>query len=307
MDPRMAANQEILAKENAAVEARYGGKSKIYKMLPGEDGSVYDNRIIIKLWRPAIVCPEIFGKFYPPDLWDFKAAVKGHWVTDEEEGVNAFVYCPVNTARYYAKWFGKAFDPGVCPICGGSDKAQVRYIFQVFDYQKLIGERPLDEGEDRPYIQILSGPETIYKQLFSKLKMGYEFWDSKVVRITKDTKKGKRWAEYNVEMELNEPVELRDEGVANYLKDEANLINPVPDAIKLVQPEGTSLAVDTAQRPVPAPRGRVAQSAPAGREAQPAGVVSSPSTLGTQPAGTAAPAVTAPAPEVTTGGKKLRW
>lgn len=246
MDQRMNQNQEILEREGAIAEQNSSsfGRNKLYRMLPSKDKQVYDNRVVMLLWQPAIVCPEIFGKFYPIDMWDYKALVMGHWLTDEVEGVKSFVYCPVETARYYAKLFKKSFDIGECKFCKMGDRAKSRYVFEVFDYQKLIGEKDLDEGEDRPYIQILSGPETVYKQLHSKWKAGYEFWDNKIVRITKDTKNGARYADYTVEVEAREPVELQDPKVKAYLSDPSNLINPVSDAIRLVESANATIQVE---------------------------------------------------------------
>jgi hypothetical protein len=261
------------------------GKSRIYRMLPMEDGLVAQNRILILLWRPALICPDIFGRFYPTDMWDWKAAVKGHWVNDEEEGTNRFVYCPVETARYYEKWFGKKYETGHCEICQTGERASVRYVFQVFDFQKLVNERPLDEGEERPSIQILSGPEMIYKQLWSKMKLGYEFWGNpdvaaaRVVNITKDTKKGKRYTDYTVEIEPNPINELSNPQIVDYLKDEGNLLNPVPEAIKLPLSEAHRPQTHSKPASAPVPHSNV------------------PSSTGT---------ASVPA-NPTTGGGKVRW
>ena len=111
----------------------------------------------------------------------------------------------------------------------------MRYSFQIFDYQKLIGERQLDKGEERPKIQALIGPEKVYTGLWNKVRIGKEFWDKSITMITKDTKKGHSFSDYSVEVEEISPVEvLENESIMSYLRDEANLINFVKeDIIKL--------------------------------------------------------------------------
>lgn len=296
MDERLRASQDLMDKEKDIADAtKIMGKSRIYRMLPMDDGLVANNRIIVLLWRPAIICPEIFGRFYPVDMWDWKAAVKGHWVEDEEEDTTKFVYCPLETSRYYEKLFGKKFGDAHCDICSTGERASGRYVFQVFDYQKLINERPLDEGEERPSIQILSGPEKIYKQLWSKMKMGYEFWGNpdvataRIVNIQKDTKKGKRYADYTVEIEPNVIAELSNQQIVAYLSDEGNLLNPVPEAIKLPLSEATRANANrTTQPPLNTPAPAPAASAPAPAPAS------------------AAPAAPAPV-QTKSGGGKVRW
>jgi len=229
MDGRII-SKELLEKEKLVFESRQVSQ-KAYRLLPLEDGKVFDNRIIILLFKPHKACPEICSDFYPPDFWDFKMAVKGHWVLDELSGENYFIYCQPSTAEYYEQWLGKKFQRKGCVFCEKGEKASIRYVFEIFDYQKLIGEKDLGEGEERPQIQVLLGPRTIYNQLWNKFKVDNKFWDNKVVRITKDTKKGYRFAEYIVEVEGIEPVEINDERVKSYLFDENNWINPVTSGI----------------------------------------------------------------------------
>lgn len=231
MDERMKGNLDLLEREKAAADAsQSSGKSPFYQPMPRDDGSTHDNRIVVLLWKPAIVCPEIFGQFYEKETWDFKAGVKGHWVG---ENPATFVLCQPGTADYYEKWLGKKFDHGHCEYCEKNDKPNLRYLLEVFDYEKLIGDRPLDQGEERPSIQLYNGPQTVYNQLWSKLKVGIEFWGEKIVRMTKDTRKGNRFAEYVVEVEGQLPEELKNPSIREYLDNPANLLNPVPGLIKL--------------------------------------------------------------------------
>jgi len=231
MDDRMKGMMDALGKERTVADSMSsGGKSNFYRPLPMEDGGTHDNRIIVLLWKPAIVCPELFSEFYEPGQWDFKAAVKGHWVT--EDGASGFVYCKPGTAEYYEKWLGKKFDHGHCDHCA-REKSGLRYLFEVFDFEKLVGERNLDQGEERPSIQLFNAPQTVYNQLWSKLKVGIEFWNTKVTRITKDTRKGNRFAEYTVEVEGYDPEEMKDPRIREYLDKEENLLNPVPELVRI--------------------------------------------------------------------------
>jgi len=235
MDERMKKRKEKLEKESEIVESSSNmiGKSSLYRMLPNKEGSVFDNRIIILLWRPGVVCPELFSDYYSEDDWDFKAAVVGHYIVipNQMGGKDTyFVVCKPGMADYYSKFLGKEIEKGECDFCAENEKRVTRYLFQVFDYQKLIGERELDEGEDRPYVQILIGPTAIYNGLWSKFKVDVEFWDKRITRITKDTKKGVRYSDYTVEVEGTEPEELSDE-ILSYLQDESNHINPVKEEL----------------------------------------------------------------------------
>jgi hypothetical protein len=184
MDERIKGMMEALEKEQEAVEAGSsgGGKSTLYRLLPFEDKAKFDNRFITLLWRPAKICAEIFGEFYDEETWDFKAAVRVHYIESSEGGEErkVCVFCQPGTAEYYEKYLERKFEKRVCPHCDDGDKWGTRYVFQVFDYQKLIGERDLDEGEDRPSIQALIGPQAIYNGLWSKMKVGIEFWDDKI-------------------------------------------------------------------------------------------------------------------------------
>lgn len=304
-DERFKASEEIADRENTISESGRYVKGRIYRALPNEDGAKFDNRIVMMLWRPAVTCPEIFGAFYTNDFWDFKATVKGHWVTDEVEGFNSFVYCPEATAQYYAQLFKKSFEHGSCPICRTGGKISSRCIFQVFDYQKLIGERPMDEGEEKPLLQVYVGPDTVYKQLFSKYKAGYQFWDKNIIRITKDTTQGKRFTDYTVEVEAREPTEIiTNQNLKAYMLDERNFVNPVPDGIKLVAPENAVCAppekktkreeAPTSQRRAPDARdtGARGAAAPGPDPYAPPPAAQAPAGSATQPAG---------------GERKLRW
>ena len=225
MDERMAKSMDILDRERTVADQTKGsGKSMIFRLLPTEDGKVYDNRMVILLYLPAIACPEIFAKFYDDDQWDFKAAVKGHWINDESGDGLKFVYCDPGTVEYYEKWLGKEFPKEECPFCH-KDKGSLRYLMQAFNFAKLIGEQELDEGEERPGIQGLGAPGVVYNQLWNKLKVGNEFWDKKITRITRDNKKGARYAEYMVEVEGFDPEELKDERISSYLNDQSNWVN----------------------------------------------------------------------------------
>lgn len=237
MDKRFEKGMHIMKRERLIADNSSGGRSKVYRMLPLGDGDKHTNRVIILAWRPAVVCPEIFGKFYDEDYWDFKAAVRGHWVSREGEGGTSFFYCSPGTTAYYEKLFPeKKFEKENCRFCD-VEKPGLRYFFQVFDYEKLIGEKALEEGEERPGIQIMSAPQTVFNQLWNKLNIGYEFWDKYVTAITRDTKKGLLHADYIVDIEPKIPEELEDERLATYLADESNYINPFPDVIRFYEKE----------------------------------------------------------------------
>ena len=232
MDERMNKAKQYSEKENQAVEsASKFSNSSLYKMLPQKDGLKFDNRIIVILWKPAIVVPEIFEPFLDPDYYDYKAALKVHYIRDNEDNTQA-IYCQPQTAKFYSEFLERDFPQHECEWCAKSVPATLRYAFQVFDYQKLIGEREFDKGETRPQIQAMIGPGKIYTSLHNKVKVGKEFWDKCVVMITRDTTKGLKFSDYSVEVEENPPTDmLNNESLMSYLRDEANLVNFVKEDI----------------------------------------------------------------------------
>lgn len=110
-----------------------------------------------------------------------------------------------------------------------------RYALSIFDYGKMIGTRPLDEGQTSVGFQSWLAPKkTVFEPLRSHHKEGWEFWDFdneagvQVVKLSKDTtgvSQQNPWGvAYSVTM-APQKVQLIPEILA-YIRNPENQVDP---------------------------------------------------------------------------------
>lgn len=101
-------------------------KSLLLRLVPTEDGAVADNRIVIRLFRPAQF--ECFADYYPKDIVDFKVHIEGHYVQMPNESgsmYTQFAVCEQSMDKYYRSIFGAIVGKASveeCPLCKLSSK-----------------------------------------------------------------------------------------------------------------------------------------------------------------------------------------
>ena len=301
-------NKERQDKERKAAEDRQAAsKGVLYTLLPNrkDPQGKKVNRYLVMKFKPALLIPEIFGNMPGMDEWDYKAVIAGHYLKDEN-GDTTYIFCPYATALYYNKFDSRVKVPEKCDFCQKDVQYKRRAVFVVFDYDKLIGTRPLNRNEDHPQIQCLVGPEGIYNDLDSEFQLNRDFTDGqRVVRTTKDTTKGYEHTEYKTQVEDGDVIEItQNPDLKAYLLDESNYINPVKHGL-IAMSSATSAEAPAEQPPqqvkVP-PREAAPAQAPAQQPAGGAGggypPAQAPAPAQT-PAG--APATAAPA------GRHINW
>jgi hypothetical protein len=102
-----------------------------------------------------------------------------------------------------------------------------RFVFMIFDYSKVLGERKMDEGEENVDFQSYFGPKKVFDGLYNIHTMGVKFWDienPRVVVVTRDTSKGVRMSDYTINLFPDAPDFNAEEKA--YLEDERNLPDP---------------------------------------------------------------------------------
>lgn len=300
MDARFEQSRKFRQQEKLAVESIKGGDpfdSNLYYPLPrkGEKGIII-NRLIVMWYQPAQTMPELYTGILPADHWDFRAYCAIHYMKNAVQE-NVVVFCRHATAEYYAKaGLPIKADDYPCEYCKSGVKYTHRFLMQVFDFDKLRGDRKLDREEIHVHKQGFIAPATVGDALYEKSDAGNEFANVKVVRVKKDTTGTQvNSTEYTTEIEGYEEPEFKDPEFMNFLNDQASMVNLVKDEFIVF----TSAHVRT--------RGK-SNNAPAGAPVQ-AGPVQAPATQG-QPVGvTPAPGAgnTQPGAGVNPGVRKVSW
>ena len=84
-----------------------------------------------------------------------------------------------------------------------NNQTQERYLLNVFDHSKFIGERPLDKEQSSVEHQLWIAPKKIFDDLIKIYEAEVEFYETEksselcVVSVTKDNSKGRTRSEYS--------------------------------------------------------------------------------------------------------------
>lgn len=224
-----------------------------FRMLPKEDGEKADNRLYCGLFKPSsfthlgdcipkdlytyylrvplhylydpiegrdipIVCidglneviktsiPGSVGVPFPEQVCKYCAMEKGWWKkANERREALGGKQVPYETLTKDEDWMLKR-------NMARSFKPSDRYFFLVLDIDKLFGTKKMDEDEVLQ-MQLYNGSETIFKNLYQKVHLGYSFWnldDPKILVIHRDNKNGAQRPDYVIEIDPR-PLKLSDE------------------------------------------------------------------------------------------------
>lgn len=118
-------DREEKVEEESKVKEKFKQKDRrVFTFLPTQDGKVYVNKLYVALFRPANF--SLFKSVYPADYWDYKLAVKVHYInaeTDEGEITTHMVLCGPSMNEWNAKVLGLSpYFSKDCIMCAESQK-----------------------------------------------------------------------------------------------------------------------------------------------------------------------------------------